>query len=112
MSTVIIIFNSFAARNNLSTRNTLKILIPIIIEALGDYWHGNPIKYNDSNMSDIQRKNKNKDKARFAYLNKCGYNIFGIWENDVNTDIEKAMKPVMDCIRTLETDITDTLTRV
>jgi very-short-patch-repair endonuclease len=84
----------------------------IIIEALGDYWHGNPIKYNDSNMSDIQRKNKNKDKARFAYLNKCGYNIFGIWENDVNTDIEKAMKPVMDCIRTLETDITDTLTRV
>jgi very-short-patch-repair endonuclease len=84
----------------------------IIIEALGDYWHGNPIKYNDSNMSDIQRKNKNKDKARFAYLNKCGYKVFGIWENDVNADIEKAMKPVIDCIRTLETDITDTLMRV
>jgi very-short-patch-repair endonuclease len=84
----------------------------IIIEALGDYWHGNPIKYNDSNMSDIQRKNKNKDKARFAYLNKCGYKVFGIWENDVNADIEKAMKPVIDCIRTIETDITDTLMRV
>ncbi len=84
----------------------------IIIEALGDYWHGNPIKYNESNLSDIQRKTKNRDKARFAYLKKCGYKVFGIWETDVNANIEEAMKPVMDCIRTLETDITDTLTRV
>lgn len=84
----------------------------IIIEALGDYWHGNPIKYNKDNLNSTQIKSMNRDKARFAYFDKCGFISFKLWETDIKKDINKVMKPIMDCIRTLETDITDTLTRV
>lgn len=80
----------------------------VIIEALGDYWHGNPLKYSEDSLNRIQLKNKHMDKARFAYLRKCGYIVFDIWENEVNTDINKAMQPIIDYIGTLTTDISGT----
>lgn len=84
----------------------------VIIEALGDYWHANPLKYSESNMNKLQQKNKHRDKARFAYLKACGYVVFPIWEHDVNTNIDSAMQPFMEYIGTRTTDISGTSSEV
>ncbi len=67
----------------------------IVLEILGDYWHGNPIKYgNDEGLkplSEKQIKQQNKDKLKFLYLTKCGHNVYMIWENDIYKNINFAL---------------------
>lgn len=46
----------------------------IIIECDGDYWH---------NREDI----KKRDKAKNAYIRKCGWRILRFWEKDINNNI-------------------------
>lgn len=43
----------------------------LIIEADGDYWHGLPIV-------------QGRDKAKNAYLIKCGYNLVRVTETEIN----------------------------
>lgn len=66
----------------------------IIIEVLGDYWHGNPNKYGDEeskkSLSEKQIKTRNKDKIRFEYLSK-NHKIYGVWESDIYESVENAL---------------------
>jgi hypothetical protein len=64
----------------------------IIYEFYGDYWHGNPNKYNSG---DINLNNKktfgelfNKTMERECFLKKNGYQIISIWESDFNESIK------------------------
>lgn len=70
----------------------------VIIEALGDYFHANPKLYSEDliPLNDIQIKNSNMDKARFAYLRKCGYKVYGFWECDIHANLEKLMMTVKE----------------
>lgn len=64
----------------------------LIIEVMGDYWHGNPIKYNESMylMNNIQTKTILKDKQKKSYIkNHYGYPILYLWETDINKHIDK-----------------------
>lgn len=45
----------------------------LVIEADGDYWHS-------------LDKNKKKDKAKSAYLLKCGYNLLRLTETEINNN--------------------------
>ncbi|WP_211749700.1 hypothetical protein [Paenibacillus sp. Marseille-Q4541] len=72
-----------------------------VIEVLGDYWHANPIKYGNEEdglipLTPKQERQRNKDKARFAYLKTVGHNIVGIWENDIYIDTSLAIKEQID----------------
>lgn len=57
-----------------------------IYEFLGDYWHGNPKKYNLENKNDLSKKTfgelYNHTFDRFKKLKSMGYNIKYIWESD------------------------------
>lgn len=54
----------------------------LIIEVMGDYWHANPIKFN--NLNDLQRKNISRDKAKHTFINKYyGIQILYLWEKDI-----------------------------
>jgi hypothetical protein len=60
--------------------------INTIYEFLGDYWHGNPKKYRDSDINKQSNKTfgelyKNTLK-KFNILKQLGYNIKYIWETD------------------------------
>lgn len=84
----------------------------IIIETFGDYWHSNPLKFGEGKcpLNDIQIKNKKMDKSRIAYLTKCGYSLFILWETNINNNLEETMKSIKEiCIRPLETDISVSL---
>lgn len=67
------------------------IFIPsknLIIEFNGDYWHCNPIKYDENYFHKIKNKTANEiweyDKNRIDLLTKKGYNLEVIWEYDYN----------------------------
>lgn len=61
----------------------------LIIEVMGDFWHCNPIKYNNPNAQEIHRKRIPKDKAKHTYF-KNNYNIeiLYLWENDIYNNIQ------------------------
>lgn len=95
---------SFEQQKVIANKFRVDFLLPdyqIIIEAQGDYWHANPLKY-EAVINKIQLKNTTRDKSKYNYLTKCGYTVFGIWENDIKEDIQKAMKPVLKYIETGE----------
>lgn len=64
----------------------------IIVEVMGDYWHGNPLIYNENNrmMNSIQARTILKDKQKRGYIkNHYGYPILYLWESDINKNPEK-----------------------
>lgn len=72
----------------------------VIIEALGDYWHGNPKIYGVGEglkpLNDTQNKCINRDKARFAYLRKCCFSIYGFWECDIKSNLDELMESIVE----------------
>ena len=59
----------------------------LIIEVMGDYWHGNPLKYNKDkySLNSIQSKTILKDKQKRGYIkNYYKYPILNLWETDIN----------------------------
>lgn len=60
-----------------------------IIEVQGDYWHGNPRIYESNKLNFTQRKNIQRDKAKFTYLTNKGYNVICIWEYDIHNNMKK-----------------------
>lgn len=75
------IFKYYAVDNFLVKYN-------LIIEVMGDYWHGSPLVYNINNarfLSELQNKTIIKDKQKHSYiLNKHNIEILYLWENDIN----------------------------
>ena len=54
----------------------------LVIEVLGDYWHGNPIRF--TKLNDLQIKNIKRDKAKRTFIKKYyNINILYLWENDI-----------------------------
>jgi len=77
-----------------------------IIEFYGDYWHGNPKKYNPNsflkfpNQKEIQAKEIwEKDKQRIDLLKKNGYNVKIVWEKEFK---ENTIKVIEECLNFLE----------
>ena len=69
--------------------------LDIVIEVLGDYWHGHPDKFgegeNKKPLTDRQKHTKQNDDSRCKYLTKCEHKVYMIWECDIYKDIENTM---------------------
>ena len=64
----------------------------LIIEVMGDYWHGNPLKYNVNKycLNAIQSKTILKDKQKRGYIkNHYGYPILNLWVTDIKQQPDK-----------------------
>lgn len=62
------------------------MLIPsmnLVIEADGDYWHGNPNKYSEEDLSEKQKLQIERDNIRTKQLLEKGYKVIRIWENEI-----------------------------
>ena len=54
----------------------------LVIEVMGDYWHGNPLKFDK--LNDLQIKNTIRDKSKNTFIKRYyGINILYLWENDI-----------------------------
>jgi G:T-mismatch repair DNA endonuclease (very short patch repair protein) len=88
------IFEYYAADNYLNDFN-------LIIEVMGDYWHGNPIRYNENKytLNSIQDRTIIKDKQKKSYItNKYDIKILYLWETDINKNEELCKKLIQEYI--------------
>jgi hypothetical protein len=58
----------------------------IAYEFLGDFWHGNPDRYDKNKINKVTKKKfgemLNNTFKRFDKINEMGYSVRYIWEND------------------------------
>ncbi len=68
--------------------------LDIIIEVLGDYWHGHPDTYGENKkpLTDKQKINKKKDNFKESFLKENGHTVYMIWERDIYKGIETVFK--------------------
>lgn len=83
----------------------------IVIEVLGDYFHCNPDKYEEP-INKMQKQNLANDKRRYNYLTKCGYVVFGIWENEILENPKTSLSQVFNYMETSQTSLIDTFEHV
>jgi hypothetical protein len=60
-----------------------------MIEVMGDFWHGTPLKYSYDMLSSIQLKDIKQDKSKNTYIKKYkNIEILYLWESDIDNNIE------------------------
>lgn len=75
-------FKYYSADNYLDDYN-------LVIEVMGDYWHGSPLKYDMNNINKVQRKAIGRDKSKHTYILKYyQIPILYLWEHDINNNEE------------------------
>lgn len=60
--------------------------LKVVIQADGDYWHSNPLKYGDAGGKPLgkgQRRTKRIDASCNTYLTNRGYKVLRFWESDL-----------------------------
>lgn len=65
-----------------------KVQDSILIECDGDYWHSNPLFYNESNVNDKQKLIKNRDIMKNQIAKEQGYTLLRFWENDIKNNLQ------------------------
>ena len=71
----------------------------MIIEFQGDYWHGNPKKYDKEELSDFQLEKVKKDEILREYCKENKINLIEIWESDYNRSHENVIKMLLENIK-------------
>lgn len=72
-----------------------------IIEVQGDFWHGNPLKYKETDilLKGLTVKNvRDKDSKKKFILEKKGWKIFYLWESEINGMNETELKSYLKTI--------------
>ena len=71
----------------------------LIIEVQGDYWHCNPLKFNNK-ITKTQYNRISKDKAKHTYVkNNYEIEILYLWENDIFNNIDLCKNLILEYIK-------------
>ena len=60
----------------------------VVIEFQGDYWHGNPEKYLEEELTPYQRKKMDKDIELRKYCEENEILLVEIWESEYRRDVD------------------------
>ena len=77
----------------------------ILLEVMGDYWHGNPLSYNETGsnnrkiLNETQLKNIEKDIKKAEFAKKHGFRLFYIWESDIKNGKYDVIKMIAKIIK-------------
>lgn len=70
----------------------------LVIEVQGDYWHCNPLIYNEP-QNEIQKHKIKQDRMKRGCFNELGYKILYVWEYDLNNNYEKTLETIKQFCR-------------
>ena len=70
----------------------------IVIEVQGDYWHGNPKRYNENELNDLQKKMISRDLDKKQCFEKEGYIVYCVWELDLHLILNECEKKLISFI--------------
>ncbi|MFH1547232.1 MAG: uracil-DNA glycosylase family protein, partial [bacterium] len=71
--------------------------LKIAIEVHGDYWHANPKFYKSRNFT--QGRNVGRDKIKKRLLEKNGWDLVILWENEINDDVESCISRIEETLQ-------------
>lgn len=76
----------------------------ILLEVQGDYWHGNPELFSDSDphkrkLSDLQKSKILRDIDKAEFCKRCGLKLFVIWESQINKGDFAVLDEINDAIK-------------
>lgn len=66
----------------------------ILIEIDGDYYHGNPIKYNKNELTPMQKHNQKIDKMKTYWAGINCITLLRFWENDIHNNTKKIIEEI------------------
>jgi very-short-patch-repair endonuclease len=66
----------------------------LVIQADGDYWHGNPAIF--AVLSAIQVKRRRLDASCDGYLQERGYRVLRLWECDLNRCPAECLRKIQE----------------
>lgn len=69
----------------------------IAIECQGDYWHANPVFYNEQNYSETQKANIERDGRKKQFFKDKKINNLFFWEYDIKHNRIFVEKQIIDC---------------
>ena len=61
----------------------------MIVEIHGDYWHANPLIYENKELNKTQIRNVKNDKFKTTLAKGSGYSFYVLWEYDLNNNYEE-----------------------
>jgi len=61
----------------------------MIVEVDGDYWHANPLVYENKELNKTQTRNVKNDKFKEVLARGYGYVLERVWEYDLNNNYKK-----------------------
>lgn len=65
--------------------------VSFFIECDGDYYHANPSKYKEEDLSPMQKHNRFIDKLKDQYAGMHCVPLVRIWENDIRNNPQKVI---------------------
>lgn len=89
--------SDFICQFNLYDRFACDFCFPknrLIVECDGDWWHGNPMKYNRANLHPKQKKTIQKDASKDAYIQKIddgSWHMVRFWGSDIKEDVSRCV---------------------
>ena len=66
----------------------------VIFRVHGDFWHANPLLYDQEKLTKIQEKNVHHDKMGRQYLEKKGYLVCDVWESEIKWNKELVISKI------------------
>lgn len=70
----------------------------VVFNVNGDFWHANPILYDQNNLTKIQKHNAKQDRNKKIFLEKNGWIVIDVWESDIYWRTEEVKKLVQASI--------------
>ena len=71
----------------------------LMIEIMGDYWHGIPLKYQYHTLNKQQLKSVKQDKSKHTYTKRYyDIEILYLWERDINNRIDLCLNLIQKYI--------------
>ena len=74
----------------------------ILIEVNGDYWHGNPLIFKESELNHIQQEKRLDDIKKKEYAISKGFTLLTIWEYDINRGDFSALNSILQSTETAQ----------
>ena len=78
-----------------SLKRYLDFFIPLYhaaIEVDGDYFHSNPLIYEEKDLNGMQKRNKKIDEEKNSWCRRNGIPLIRIWEKDINEHPARVME--------------------
>jgi very-short-patch-repair endonuclease len=72
----------------------------ILLEVQGDYWHGNPLLFNEEGtdgkkkLNNTQKLKREKDIEKYNFAIENGFKIYYIWERDILNNNFKVLEEI------------------